>query len=259
MRPTPSFRPRFPRPSSSSSQQPGQFTAPSDPGKGQVVTSGNFDQPPGGQPASGQSGVQPPSPGQPYDFITNPSLPESQNMLQGASPAGKLLLSIGALFVLLVIFLLIRGIFGGKDFTPMINIGADQQEMIGLVTFASQQGNQQAALSVNNQNFTYTAKSSLTSAQTNLIGYLALQHAKVSKKLLNGRVDPSLEERLTSAAAAATYNQTFKDIMNDQLNTYSNDLKKAYNLTTGPNGRALLRDQFDQAQLLSRQLNTPGN
>ena len=116
---------------------------------------------------------------------------------------------------------------------------------------------QERDLSTVNKNFAGTAQLSLTTAQSELISYMVTQHQKVGKKTVNLKVSAATDSQLVTAGASGTYNQVFKGIMEDKLNGYMNDLKQAYSQIKGKKGRALLSKDYDQAQLLQQQLNTP--
>jgi hypothetical protein len=235
MRPTPSFRPKFPRSSTtprSAVQPPPVNQAPPQ----------SF---PGQPPQSSAS----PQPSQPYDFITNPPSPQRPSLLGNSSLPIRIALISGGLLVLLI-----KSLIGGNSNLPLfVTVAEDQQEMVHLATNAALQKD----LSVNNQNFAATAKTSLSSTQSQVITYLDSNHVKVKAKALNRKLSLATDKQLTAAAAATTYNQTFQEVMNTQLNGYVTDLKQAFKLTKGQKGHALLNDSYDQAQLLLKQLNTP--
>jgi len=209
-------------------------------------------QPPGPVPLGPPPVV--PQPGA-YDFITNPEKPDkhlSLNLPGGGSTAMRALYAAGGLLVLLIIFVIIKGLFGGNNnFTAFVGVAQDQQELIHLVTGASRQTNITAA----DQNFAATAQLSLTSSRSALISYLTDNGQKVSTKVIDLKVSSATDSQLVNAVSAGTYDQTFQQIMKGQLTTYLSDLKQAYRQTSGKRGRALLNDDYNQAQLLSKQLN----
>jgi hypothetical protein len=162
----------------------------------------------------------------------------------------------GGLLVLVIIFAIIKGLFGGgSDFTPYITVAQEQQELIHLATDATKE---QQGVSVANQNFASTTQLSMTSSQTALIKYLELNGQKVGSKVLDLKVSTSLDNQLQAAYAAATYDQVFQQIMQTELTAYLSELHQAYEQTAGKNGHALLSSDYDQAQLLLTQLNEPG-
>ncbi|HVV25515.1 MAG TPA: hypothetical protein VHC21_00575 [Candidatus Saccharimonadales bacterium] len=214
---------------------------------------------------------QPPAPAPPpispapqpsgYDFITNPSAPPRRgpNLLpSNASTPMRLVVVVGGLLVLLILFLILKGLLsGGGNTEALINVAQDQQQIIHLTTNAT--SNSQVGLSTTNENFAVTAQASLTSAQQQLITYLATNGHKVKTKTLSLKISSSLDQELQTAATNSTYDSTFKQTMQNQLSSYQQALRTAYAQTKGPKGRQLLSDQFNAAQLLLQQLNTPAS
>jgi len=196
-----------------------------------------------------------------YDFITNPA-PEPKrgpNLLpSNASAPMRVAIVVGGLLVLLILFLIIKGVLsGGGNTDALINVAQDQQEIIHVTTNAT--GNTQTGLSTTNQNFAVTAQASLTSDQQQLITYLANNGHKVKDKTLSLKISADLDQQLQTAATNSTYDSTFKQTMQNLLSDYQQALRTAYQQTTGPKGRALLSDQFNASKLLLQQLNTPAS
>ena len=195
------------------------------------------------------TGPHPPA----YDFIMNPNQPppKKAGLPGGNSTATRALFFSGAIFLLLVGFMIVRSILsGGSNLSSFVSVAQDQQALIHLTTNAAEQDD----LSVSNQNFAATAQLSLTSAQTGLVTYLQDNGQKVDVKQLSAKISTATDERLTTAAAATTYNQTFQEIMKTKLTDYISHLQQTYDQSEGETGRALLSDQYDQAQLLLTQL-----
>ncbi len=197
---------------------------------------------------------QPLSPVQAYDFITNPAKPPRQSLLNGKPPAVRAAIVSGVLLVLIILGIFIKGLFGGSsNLTSFISIAQDQEELIHIATGAALQKD----LSINNKNLAATTKLSLATAQLQIITYLNTNHKKINPKVLNLKVSLETDDQLTAAAAATTYNQTFKEIMKTKLTSYMSDLEQSYGQTKGPKGLALLKSDYAGAQLLLEQLNTP--
>src|SRR6185437_13120558 len=88
-----------------------------------------------------------------YSFILAPAAPPKQSLFPGNSPAGRLAVVLGVLLVLVIIFVIIKGLLGGSSNQPALtSVAQDQQEIIHLVSSAGQgaQG-QQISLSATNQ------------------------------------------------------------------------------------------------------------
>lgn len=217
-----------------------------------IVTGGN---------SAGPSGPEPPkSPDQPYDFITNapqePRKPLLGSLPGSGSTIGRIGLIAAALIVLVIVFAIFKNLLSSKpNLDYFVTIVQQQQEMIHLTSNATQvQG-----ISTGNMNFATTVQASLTSSQAQTIQYLTTNHKKIKTKQLNLKVSAATDTQLSNAQASATYNQTFQEVMQAQMNAYGNTLQQAYKLNPGPHGKALLKDEYRQLQLFETQLKTPAN
>jgi flagellar basal body-associated protein FliL len=189
-----------------------------------------------------------------------PGQPKARRSLPGGkSLLGRLIIAFGGLLVLIILFSVVKGLLTPKVFSlpSFVSVAQDQQEMIHLATTASQQ--QANGLSTANKNFAVTAQLSLTSAQSQLLTYVQNNHKKISSKSLNLKVSASTDSQLTASAAGGNYDQTFQQIMQTQLTNYEQALKQAYAQTKGPKGRQLLSNEYNGAQLLLKQLNSPAS
>ncbi len=187
-----------------------------------------------------------------YDFIVNPEqLPSKRSLPGGNSMAMRALFAAGGLLILLVAFVIIKDLISGSSKLGLfVTVAQDQQELIHLATNATQQQD----LSTSNQNFVATAQLSLSSSQSQIVSYLANNNMKVNPKTLSLKLNSSLDNQLTTAETAGTFNQTFQDTMKSQLDNYVGDLKQTYDQTSGKKGHALLSSEYNQAQLLLSQV-----
>lgn len=204
---------------------------------------------------NGQQAPQAPehvSPEQAFDFIMNPDEPKNNSKFTlGDSLPKKIAVLGGGLLVLMIVFVIGKNIFGGGGVSEsFVTVAQQQQQILTLTKNASEQQN----LNTTNKNFTETANLSISTSQSELINYLGLIGKKIAPKELLLGVKPSLITQLEAANAATTYNETYKSIMKAELNKYSNLLTATYQETTGEKGRALLSNDFDDAQLLLIQL-----
>ncbi len=212
-----------------------------------------------GAQTEAQPPSQPVSPHPPgYEFLSEPARPSGPKFsLPGIGNSGpmRFLVAGGGLLALLIVFMIVKSILsgGGANLDSFVNIAQDQQALIHLTEGVDQQ----EGISTTNGNFAATAQLTLDSAQSDLLKYLATNHKKVSPKILNLKVSAKLDQRLQAAAQATTYDQTFKEILNTQLTDYANDLRTVYQNNAGAKGRVLLSNQYNQAQLLITQLNSP--
>jgi hypothetical protein len=190
-------------------------------------------------------------PHQPYEFFMNPAPPAKKPPLGGSSILTRIALLGGGLVILMIAFVIVKNLLGGGAIpASFTTVAQDQQSLIHLLDNASQQDN----LSNDNQNFVATAGLSLNSSQSDVTQYMSKNGKKIDPKQLNLKINDRLDSQLSEAAQASTYNQTFDEIMQAQLNMYLNDLKLAYRQSQGPTGRTLMNDNYKEAQLLLDQL-----
>jgi hypothetical protein len=204
---------------------------------------------------------QPPMP-QPeaYDFIVNPEKPAAPKMqLPGLPSTNSMILRLvyvgGGLLILLILFVIVKGLIVGKPkLDSFVSIAQDQQELIHLATNASNTTNN--GLSTGNQNVAATVSLVLSSNQTQITKYLSSNHFKTSPKELALRQNSSLDTQLTDSQASGTYNQVFQTTIVSQLASYTYDLRKAYS-SAGPKGKDILTSQYKQAALLYTDASSP--
>jgi hypothetical protein len=218
-------------------------TAPGVPSAGQV-------QPPAGSVMPSAPAAPTQSPDQAYAFITNPEKPVKPSPLSSLLTGGSLIARIGviggALLILLILFAIVRGIFGGgQNLDSLLTVVQEQQELIHLTTTASQE----PSLATGNKNLAATIQSSLTSSQSATLTYMSKNGKKIKTAQLNQKVSATTDTQLKNATSAGNYNQVFRDVIQTQLNAYSNALNAAYGKITGPKGRDLLRENYRQLQL----------
>lgn len=216
-----------------------------------------------GMPQASYDGqAQQPAPAdQPYQFITNPKLPRAQSpvskLLNNAALPVRIGIMAGGLLVLFVLFMIFKGLLSSSpDFTPFVAVVQEQQELLHVIASSD---NQQANLPLNIQNLSSTMEVSLSSSQAQTIQYLTTNKKKINAKELNLKVSATTDAQLKSAQQAATYSQTYTDVLEAQLNSYASTLAQAYNKATGPKGRALLKDSYRQVQLFQMQLKEPAS
>lgn len=205
-----------------------------------------------------QQGVQqnPPNtqynPNNPYDFIMSPEQPKKPTFNFNASLPVKIAAGLGALLLLFIVGSIIKNLVFGSGDVPQsyVTVAQDQQAMLVILQNKDNEQN----LDESTKAFVTTANLSLSSSQSELIKYLALNKKEVSPKDLALKTDAASTKQLQDSIAASTYDQTFREIMKTKLTKYKQQLQTAYTEFDGQKGQALLDDSFDQAELLLDQL-----
>lgn len=189
-----------------------------------------------------------------YDFIVNPGKSGPRN---GGQPSMilRLGLVLGLILIVLVGFIGIKSLLiGGESTTDnLYKILGQQQQMI-VITSAATTG-KTAPLSVANAAAATTTELSLITARQELAIYTS-GGGKINPKktVYAGRV--AVNEQLAASITAGTYNATFASVLETQLTEYQQTLRTTFNMTKNNEGRKLLGEQYDQATLLLKQLDT---
>jgi hypothetical protein len=221
-------------------------------------------QPPyqGGQPNLAEHSAAHP---EAYDFIVNPQKPENRSralpgLPQSNSPAIRAIYFAVGILILLILFVVIKGIIvGPPKLDSFVKIVQDQQELIHITSnMGTGNSTTQQSLSTGNLNLASTIDLSVTSNQSSVMSYLSKNSFKVSTKTLNLGISTSTDTELTNAQTAGTYNQVFDQVIIAELNSYTSDLKNAYS-GAGNNGKVLLKKEYAQAELLLTAANSPSN
>lgn len=200
-----------------------------------------------------------PMPSPDYSFITNPQQNKrSLFSFGGASKTSRLISVSVGLLILVVVFVIIKNIvtvnpINKADYLDVIN---QQQIMLHILTVDLSNGGQMD-LSPTNQNFAITAQLSLATSQAALLNYLRANHQGVNAIDLQKKINnPAVDNEITAAVSTNGFNQLFSSVMQTQLTLYAQKLSIAYKASTGPKGRALLKQDYSGTQLLIKQLNS---
>lgn len=194
----------------------------------------------------------PPSGGQQpnYDFIFNPAKPTRPGLLNGNSLKQRLVIAGAGLVILIIaVTAVINLLSGSSDYFPsVLAVAQQQQEIVHLTTAVAQ--NPQTKLNTANANLAVTLQLTVGSSQHDLLSYLKNNGHKVSSNQLNQKVSTAVDQQLTTAAQAGTYDATFDNIIQSQLQAYQQYLLIALAKDKGPKGQALLNSYLQQTKLL---------
>lgn len=204
-------------------------------------------------PQQYQYPAPPPQPEQqnPYDFFMEQEGPKQRGGGLGNSPLKKALLIVGLFVGVLTLLGVILAIVSHKpnNTAPLITIAQDQQELIRIASDGAKHGR-----STTIQNYAVTAESSLTSAQSSLVAFMAKQGIKVNAKSLDASHSPTTDQALATALTAETYDSTFTSISQAALAKYIRDLNQEISVAPTRAEATLLQQQNAYAQLLQKQL-----
>lgn len=173
----------------------------------------------------------------------------------GGSLLGRIVLVLGGVVVLLFLVVFLKGLLGGdrSNVNALNDVAQSQQLLVHLATGAAQQ----PGVSVATQTSSTTISATMTSAQGQLLTYMKLNNLKFNQKLINSQISGAQDAQLSAAASAGTYDAAYSAATQTALSDYEKALQQAYAQTTGAKGKALLKSQFNGAELLLKQLAAP--
>ena len=194
----------------------------------------------------------------PYDFFLNPQ--EAKKTKKSAVSSGgdgngismgKIVLVIGAMFTVVSIaaVVLFTSTKGSDPSPALIAIAKDQQEIIHVTTAAGTVLESQSLL-----NFAATARYTTTSAQLQYVEFLNKIGVKLKAKDLETAKFPEVDQVLTAAQTASTYDKTFKSEMDVILADYIAKLNQSRSASQTKAQSDILDKNIAEATLLQKQL-----
>lgn len=195
----------------------------------------------------------------PYDFIMNPGTPPPKRpfTVDTNSKNGffiKIGLIVGGVIAFMVIAaVVINMLTGDKTNTADIQGLAQTQAEIVRVAGKATSGvaNNQSVL-----NFATTTNLTVLTQQQNTIAFLKTKGIKMSTKQLSLKKNAATDTQLQAAQSSSTFDSVFLQVMQKELNSYSDDLQTYYKNATTNNVKKLIQDDYNQLQLLKAQMPT---
>ena len=191
---------------------------------------------------------QPAQPEEPqrYDFFLNPPPAPKKSKLPSV-PGVKdpflkkvIMLIGGGILLIIVVIVLSSVLLGNKDnVTSLIKLAQEQNELIRVAGEATSGAVQQTTKSL-----AVSTQLSLTTSQQQLVNYLKTRGHKVSTKQLALTQSKATDTQLTNATAASNFDPVFTQILQQQLQTYTQDIKHDFNGTSNTTLRQLLNTEY---------------
>ena len=188
-----------------------------------------------------------------FSFITNPVKPTPKvQLLAGGSKMQRILLALGGLTMLVIIIAIAASVIGGGGpdrLALMTSVAQQQTELNRVATLGANKATTSAV-----RGAARSIQLTSLSARSQVSSYLVTNKEQLNPKLLPLKRDAKTDTALSDAAANNTYNATFADVITTDLDSYMSSLKAAYDAKPGPKGQALLKSQYDDAQLMAKQI-----
>ncbi|MGH7195858.1 MAG: hypothetical protein ACREGA_03720 [Candidatus Saccharimonadales bacterium] len=234
---------------------------------------------PSAQPNPGQGFYAPPqnvgpqNPGQPnpmpnsgapnssqnqYDFFMDPQQAPKKSPLKLGGPNGllktnfKLVVGVGAAFVLLLLALpfLLGG--GKQKITPAVVVLQNQQDLL-----TSSNNTAESAVSQPVKNLATNIDLVVATDQAQFLAYVAAGGVKLQSSTLDaGAATPSgvaTANKLQNAVAASDYDKVYTQVAQQQLQNYAGALQTDYAKSKNSNERQMLQQYFKNLQALIKQ------
>jgi hypothetical protein len=202
----------------------------------------------------------PDAPTTPYDFFMQPKPMPSSNPLpvtgkklvnpttiprDGGNKNKFVLLAGGALLVVIIMFTIVAMAPRDQTGVQLFGVAQAQQEVIRVCDDATKKSKQRST-----RNFAITCATGVTTNQRELIAYIDKQGYDYNAKSIGAKANGQTDARLKSATSSSTYDDTFREIMERQLNSYNSEITQQLGITTGANAREVLTKSQRSAELL---------
>lgn len=194
----------------------------------------------------------------PYDFIMNPSAPPPKKRLPiPGSNSNPFLVKIGVIvsgvIILMILVTVALNLFtGGKTSTEEFrSLAQTQQEVIRVAEIGDNDARSQSV-----KNAAKSIKLSVTTQQLKTLGYLSKNDITMKDKELKLKANTENDTKLDEANQTSTFDSVFLQVMRGVLESYANELKQLYDTTSNAQAKKIIKEDFEQTQLLSQQLPT---
>lgn len=204
--------------------------------------------------------MNPDDPGSnPYDFITNNGAQQKpkfsvSNLGDTGSNKGFIVrigLIVGAGTVLIIIVVVVMSLVGGNknDEASLIKLAQTQKAIV----LTSDDGTHHIR-SQTKANSAMTTNLAVQTQLSNYLAYLETQGITIKTKQLVQGQSADTTAQLKQAVESSTYDSVYAQVIQKQLTSYASDVQTLYQKVTGPKLRTILSNEYDQVQLLVKQL-----
>ncbi|HEU4914773.1 MAG TPA: hypothetical protein VFT16_05240 [Candidatus Saccharimonadales bacterium] len=195
---------------------------------------------------------QAPQQGSPYEFILNPSKPPKKKFgLGGNNFAVTLGLIIGGALIFMIVLTLLLNAVGGKTLSKadLIALAQTENELVRVSQTAAATATQQTT-----KNLAVTIQFSMLTQQKKTLNFLAQNGVDVDEKELGLKQNATTDQQLASAKTTSTFDLTFSQIMQDELEAYARNLKALNASAANKTESDLTSTFYTQTQLLISQI-----
>ncbi len=163
-----------------------------------------------------------------------------------AGLSGKFPLIAGGGVLLIIIIFVAMALAPDDQAGPQfLNVAQIQKEISRVCDLGSSRAKYRST-----RNFAATCTGSVATNQSEVLSYMTKSGYKYNKKQLDAKKNSQVDSQLKSAQSSSTYDETFRSIVGEQLESYDSALTAQLGITTGTNGREVLSKAQSSAQLL---------
>jgi hypothetical protein len=195
---------------------------------------------------------QSPNQGSPYEFILNPQKPPKKKIgFGGNNFMFTLVIIIGGAVLFMIILALVLNAVGGKTSskTDLIGLTQTENELARVSQTAASGATQQTT-----KNLAVTIQYTMLTQQKKTLNVLGANGVKIGEKDLKLKQNALTDQQLASAKTTSTFDLIFSQLIQDQLESYANDIKTLHNRAASKTERDLTSDFYEQTQLLISQI-----
>lgn len=193
------------------------------------------------------TGTQPNNGHNPYEFILQA---DAKPPKEPTSFVKRLLIAVGGIFLLFALLAVGLSIFlPDKGASEGVVAIAEQQQALSTVAGSiatTANADSVKAYALNTQLTLQTDQKALTS-------YITSSGTKLDEKKLAASSDSDATAKLDVAKNSPSYNTTAREVLNSALTAYALSLKKTYQETSDPEGKAVLQQAFTNVATLLEQ------
>ena len=170
---------------------------------------------------------------------------------------GRIAVVVGGLILLIILYSILKALLANPAFnkTDYLTVLERQQEMIHLITVDITNSNV-GTLTPVEQNFVATANLTLSNDQTNTLSLTAKYSDRINPSSLANIYSSSVDAAIKSSISTNSLPDEFQSVMQTQLDDYLTNLKLAYANTRVAPAKSLLKNEYSNAQLLIKSLNS---
>lgn len=192
--------------------------------------------------------------GDPYEFILNPQKSSKPKALKGLG-GNRFILTIimvvaGALLFMIIVTVILNALAPEKiSKEQYAGLVQTQHELIRVANQGTASATRQTI-----KNLATTVEFTMMTQEKKTLELLGKNGVKMGEKELALKQNAETDQKFTSAKATSTFDTTFTQVLEDNLDSYATTLKQMTTLAQTTTERDQLSDYYQQTQRLISQI-----